>query len=799
MSESPVAIGDVIAGKYQVEGTLGRGGMGNVVLARHLKLNRRVAIKFLHRSFAADAEASERFRREARACAQIRSDHVVQLMDVSELPDGSPCMVLEHLDGHTLAVELEQRGSLPVSQVADWMIQACIGLADAHACGVVHRDLKPENLFLTRRADGSSQVKVMDFGISKSLVSGSASNLTLTRTSVIVGSPMYMSPEQLESARQVDVRSDVWSVGVVLHELIGGQMPFAGETIPQLVRSILTQSRTPLTVQNPQLPHEVEAVVAECLAFYREQRFGNVWEVAQALKPFANEVGKALADKVKRVSAGDISNETEGVRLSPLEQFPETGAPGVQPAGNRALGAVTPPPFSVPAHGGPLGGTFPPSTPSAGSNPYRSIVQRPISHGQVRSGRVTQHPVSQPPVGYGAADQYNVRDTHHTVHSQFNASADPNMPPNYAGVGIGSAGSIPPPGKGRGKYWALALGLLVGLAGVGIFFMDGRTLSLSSAPAALSDSLIDIPQARLDSFGQLPSSMPGPENNPTTPEKVNLGQVLFNDPILSERRSMSCASCHPLGNFGMDGHRGSRGNAGQMLDRNTPSVYNVANAVALMWDGRVESLEEQALLPLLNPHEMGMSEKEVISRLSQRPAYVALFTKAFPSSRKPVSIENLAKAFAAFERQLFTVDSNWDRYLNGDPKALTNEQREGFNDFVDAGCPTCHFGPDVGLNLFQKAGLVKAWPNTRDRGRFEVTGRAADFMVFRVPSLRNIHETGPYFHDGSDAELERAVLLMGRHQLGVELSEDKIKRIVAWLGSLTGQIPKKLAEAPALP
>ena len=283
----PVAIGDLIAGKYEVERVLGEGGMGVVLAAHHRELDRKVAIKLLLPELAAVGMAAERFRREARASARIRGEHVCQVIDVGSLDNGVPYMVMEYLEGHDLATELELRGKLPYAEAVSYVLQACDAVAAAHAEGVIHRDLKPANLFLERCADGSRRIKVLDFGVSKSLLETHSGASALTQTSNLLGSPLYMSPEQLDSAKGADARSDIWSLGVVLYELISGKTPFDGESIAQLVTAVLQATPRSLHEHTPDVPAQLEAVVERTLRRPREERFRNVAELALALKPFA--------------------------------------------------------------------------------------------------------------------------------------------------------------------------------------------------------------------------------------------------------------------------------------------------------------------------------------------------------------------------------------------------------------------------------------------------------------------------------------------------------------------------------
>src|SRR5882724_9378567 len=273
MAESPVSEGQVLAGKYRVEKVLGSGGMGVVVAAWHLELEQRVAVKFLHPLAMERPDTAERFRREARSAAKIRSEHVARVIDVGIMEGGLPYMVMEFLDGHDVAQEMEKVGALAISDAVDFVLQALEALAEAHAAGIVHRDLKPANLFLAQRPDGSRIVKVLDFGISKSLFGTSVAEMALTRTAAMIGSPLYMSPEQMRSAKDVDTRTDIWSLGVIMYEMITGQPPYSGDSIPALCASLL--SDTPMSMQaiRAEVPPELEDAVMRCLAKDRSERF----------------------------------------------------------------------------------------------------------------------------------------------------------------------------------------------------------------------------------------------------------------------------------------------------------------------------------------------------------------------------------------------------------------------------------------------------------------------------------------------------------------------------------------------
>lgn len=299
-------------------------------------------------------------------------------------------------------------------------------------------------------------------------------------------------------------------------------------------------------------------------------------------------------------------------------------------------------------------------------------------------------------------------------------------------------------------------------------------------------------------MGPLPATMPSAAN-PITAEKVELGRVLFYDPRLSKNNTVSCNSCHDLQRYGVDGLRFSVGVGGQVGSRNSPTVYHAAGEVLQFWDGRAANVEEQAKGPILNPVEMAMSSpSEVEAKLRAVPGYMTLFAKAFPGQRQLVTFDNIALAIGAFERGLVSP-SRWDRFLAGDTAALTSEEFAGHHEFMHAGCVNCHNGPYVGGQSLQKLGVAKAWPAGGDIGREAFTKAPTDHLVFKVPTLRNVARTGPYFHDGSVEKLDDAVRRMATYQLGVQLTGLQVSQIVAWLNSLTGEIPREYIRKPVLP
>ena len=295
---APVAPGDVLAGKYRVERVLGAGAMGVVVVAMHTQLEQRVAIKFLLRDVLANEEAAQRFAREAKAAARIRSEHVVRVLDVSTLEGGEPYMVMEYLEGHDLGAMLEERGALPLSEAVDYVLQALEALCEAHLAGVVHRDLKPTNMFLARRADGSPVVKILDFGISKLESQGQQG---MTQTQAVLGSPLYMAPEQMRTSRSVDQRADIWSMGVVLYQLVTNAFPFTAESITQLIATVMFDPTPRISLAHPGLPPALDDVMMRCLEKDPGARFQNVGELAVALAPFAPATSQISVERIGRM------------------------------------------------------------------------------------------------------------------------------------------------------------------------------------------------------------------------------------------------------------------------------------------------------------------------------------------------------------------------------------------------------------------------------------------------------------------------------------------------------------------
>jgi serine/threonine protein kinase len=367
----PFGPGDVIANKYRVEEVLGCGGMAWVLRATHVQLNQKVALKFLR--FAATHDAVARFFQEGRAAARVSSDAVTRILDVDTLPDGQPFLVMEYLDGRDLEKVVGDPGWIPVTTAIDFTIQACEGLAEVHAAGIVHRDLKPANLFLTRKRNGSIRMKLLDFGISKFAagVAPLGKESPVTSTQALMGSPVYMAPEQMRSSKNVDARADIWSLGVILYELLsGGRSPFQGETLPEVCTRVMREQPEPLEAIRTDLPDELHAVVSRCLEKDPSRRFTSAASLALALAPFASSDGQLLARRMQRRASSPPSPrktppESSFAVPAASARVPTWTAPAAQPTPTPRLAlAKAPwspstlasnPPASVPAPVLPLG------------------------------------------------------------------------------------------------------------------------------------------------------------------------------------------------------------------------------------------------------------------------------------------------------------------------------------------------------------------------------------------------------------------------------------------------------------
>jgi cytochrome c peroxidase len=334
---------------------------------------------------------------------------------------------------------------------------------------------------------------------------------------------------------------------------------------------------------------------------------------------------------------------------------------------------------------------------------------------------------------------------------------------------------------------------------------------LMTGAAVTADPLRDQVKGLFEPLPETPPALPG---NVATPEKVALGKMLYFDPRLSENHDMSCSTCH---NISMGGVGNRSSSIGQLGGRKVPTVLNAVFNKTQFWDGRASDLKEQvvnsvmanprALLKarggptVINPAEMDTTRQHAVEQLKDIPGYVEAFKKAFPAESDPIVYDNIGKAIAVFEAKLITPDAPFDRWLEGDDKALTETQKQGVKIFVEKGCATCHNGINIGGGMYARFGVVQS-PGSEflppdDRGRFEVTKNISDNYVFKVPTLRNIELTAPYFHSGRAGDLRQAVAVMGESQLGQKLSEGEIDNVTAFLKSLTGRQPEVVL--PILP
>jgi serine/threonine-protein kinase len=427
--------GTIVDGKYKIERQLGEGGMATVYAATHMHLNEQVAIKVLLANLAGNKNIVERFMREARAAVRLKSEHVVRVKDVGSLPSQQPYIVMEFLNGTDLEAALAKRGKMPAPEVVDYVLQVCEALAEAHSIGIVHRDIKPANCVLSTRNDGMPSIKVLDFGIAKMLLGDDAA--ALTATSATMGTPAFMSPEQIRGAKDVDHRGDIWSVGVMLYELIMGHVPFQANTYGLLVKAVMMDPTPPMQG----VPPALEQVIGRCLAKDRANRYQNIGELAQALEPFA----------ASRAEAAVIAQRSAALALPPGQRA-QTPAPGVPLVAPR--GPATPPhgnyPMSTPAHGNPPHMV----TPAQGNQPYPNYnypTNTPavgMPHGQGQHPMFTPAHGNQPmmttpaqgmPPGYPMTTPAQGMPHGQPQHPMFNAQS--HAAPNRSTHGTGNAPS----------------------------------------------------------------------------------------------------------------------------------------------------------------------------------------------------------------------------------------------------------------------------------------------------------------------------------------------------------------------
>ncbi len=337
-----LSAGQIVADKYRIDGVMGTGGMGVVVAATHVELDQKVAIKFLREI---SPEALARFQREARLLVRLKSPHVARVFDVGALDDDTPYIVMEHLDGSDLASIATSRGKLPVGETVDYIVQASEAVAEAHALGMVHRDLKPANLFLAKGPGGTTSVKVLDFGVSKILDDRSTGandaprGGDLTNEGVALGSPGYMSPEQMTSARDVDERSDIFSLGALLYRLVAGQTPYKGNSVVSILAQMATEPLPPLRSFAPDAPERFAEIVERCLAHDKAARFPTVAHLAHALFPYATRRGRVSIEQILATLNVTFADDGFGDTMVRPSNAPARPARSVSAAGAGGAGA----------------------------------------------------------------------------------------------------------------------------------------------------------------------------------------------------------------------------------------------------------------------------------------------------------------------------------------------------------------------------------------------------------------------------------------------------------------------------
>jgi len=377
----------MVGGKYRVDRVLGAGGMGVVVAATHTELDQPVALKFILPESISGKDAVERFMREARSVARLKSEHVARVYDVGRDETGNPYMVLELLEGLDLAKLTKHKGPFAVADSIEYVLQACEGLIEAHAAGIVHRDLKPQNLFVSRRLNGMPLVKVLDFGIAKAVGAAAVGQLALTDSQAVMGSPLYMAPEHMRSARAADVRSDIWSLGVILYELLGGQVPFDGETVTEVCIRVVNEPPPSLLGLRPALDRKLVAVVMRCLDKDPAARWQNVAQLATALEPYSrsSQQGAVLRpwrsfedtmDSRPAASPADDTGPSTAVTMPTGEDIAKALRSAPSPSAH---------PGSV--HPGSLGPPVPPLTSPASPEPAPALVSTDVSWGQGSDAR----------------------------------------------------------------------------------------------------------------------------------------------------------------------------------------------------------------------------------------------------------------------------------------------------------------------------------------------------------------------------------------------------------------------------
>lgn len=515
----PVAVGDVLLGKYRVERVLGKGGMGVVVAARHIDLEELFAVKLM-----LDPEASpgavERFLREARAAAKLKGEHGARVQDVGRLPDGTPYMIMEYLAGSDLRRIVRERGALPAAEAVTYTLQACETLSEAHSLGIIHRDVKPANMFLTRRRNGSPCVKLLDFGISKHTQN---TEVSLTITTTFGGSPLYMSPEQMRSAKHVDGRTDIWSVGVVLYELLTATSPFQAETITAVAGRVLQDDPPPPSLVARGVPPSLDAVVLRCLAKRPDDRFATMDDLIFALRaamdgypgmafretelptlPIGRGSLASIAGPLTHTPAVASSQPFMGVSSSGASSPMGVSSSRAPAMGVSSSGAPSPVGISSSRAPSPMGMSSSPSMGVVASSQVPGSLSAPVA--QVAATGQNMAPISgphgAPPVPMGAP-----------------AGQNPGAQgvPGSTSVGFVQTSSLPPLRPARTAIPLLLVlgGALAAAMAIGGFVLFGSSGSASPGPEPAAAAPADSPSPDSPPPAPAPTVVPAPEPSAT--------------------------------------------------------------------------------------------------------------------------------------------------------------------------------------------------------------------------------------------------------------------------------------------
>ncbi len=495
-----VEVGEVVLGKYRVEGVIGKGGMGYVVSATHLDLDEKVAIKIMRSDSVGSEEAAKRFIREAQAAAKLKSEYVTRVIDVGVLPDGSPYMAMEFLEGSDLSDMVERNGALGLELAVDLLLQACEGLAEAHGRGIVHRDIKPSNVFVTWRADGSPLVKILDFGISRATTPGA--ELSLTQTASVLGTPAYMSPEQMRSSRRVDSRTDIWSLGVVLFEILEARWPFLAESFTEMCAKVAADDPERMS---DRVPPALQAVVYRCLEKNVDRRYADVGELAVALAPFARDQRESTlrVERIKRIVVrGKLGQSTPTAR--PAENRGDGSLGGWE--GSSALtpppAELTPPPgvevariserteITAPPVGFPGARTTPQQRPAAGmAIPTLSQTVAPLPPPPTPPSTPVGAalPLRPPPPTVNAPGAPPARSVHAMSITASTGSGVAYVDPRIERSG--ATESAPPVRTGSRRWLVIATALVVAIVGIVIASTRGGGAGTSTVQAPIAQPL----------------------------------------------------------------------------------------------------------------------------------------------------------------------------------------------------------------------------------------------------------------------------------------------------------------------